>query len=198
MKKTLLALFVLIFSYTSAFAGFFGSNNSDSTIQTTDVTTGDVSTSKHGFFPKLPSIPTFVDLGATAHGTGALSVALPAGHTTNDLLLLFVQTSNEAVTAPATYTQLGPQPGNGIIQTLLSNRLAIFWKRDGGSETDPIAVADPGDHAIAYMIAIRGVTTTGDPYQYLGDGIKTTASTTGTAAAASTYVPNSLIIVAFA
>lgn len=152
----------------------------------------------HGFQPKLPAIPTFVALGASAHGTGALSVSLPTGHTTNDILLCFVQSSNEAVTAPTGYSQLGPQPGYGIAVTALSNRLAIFWKRDGGSETDPITVNDSGDHTFAYMIAIRGCVTTGDPFQYGGDGFKITASTTGTAPATSTFAPNSLVVVAVA
>lgn len=202
MKKLL--AFLLLFCTTPAFAGnttfdsTAANSITDASVSISDITTNNTSTSAHGFYPKLPAIPTFVALGASAHGTGALSVSLPTGHTTNDILLCFVQSSNEVITAPSGYAQLGPQPGYGIAATALSNRLAIFWKRDGGSETDPITVNDSGDHTFAYMIAIRGCTTTGDPFQYAGDGFKITASVTGTATGYSTFAPNSLIVVAFA
>lgn len=141
--------------------------------------------------------PTFVAAGTSATGTGAIVPGLPAGHTTNDILLLFVQSDNQAATAPAGYAQLGSQPALGTAATASATRLAIFWKRDSGADSDP-TVADTGDHTLAQIIAIRGCPTTGDPFVSVGQTRKATASTTGTGSAGATTVDNCLIVQAFA
>lgn len=141
--------------------------------------------------------PTFVAIGTAANGTGDITPTLPAGHTTDDILLLFVQTSNQTVTAPAGWTQLGPAVGFGTAAAAGSMRLTTFWKRHDGSESDP-TVSDPGDHAIAQIMAIRGCVSTGDPFLNIGTARKTTASTTGTAPGGGTPVDACLVVAAFA
>lgn len=141
--------------------------------------------------------PTFVAAGSSATGTGDITPGLPAGHTTDDILLLFVQTSNQTAAAPAGYVKVGPAAGFGTAAAAASTRLTVFWKRDGGAESDP-TVTDPGDHAIGQIIGIRGCPTTGDPFVCVGATRKTTASTTGTASAGATPVDNCLVINAFA
>lgn len=144
-----------------------------------------------------PTLPTIVAIGSSATGTGAVTPGLPTGHTTNDILLLFVQSDNETATAPATYTQLGPETGIGTAAAALGTRLSIFWRRDGGSEAAP-TVADTGDHTLAVIMGVRGCTTSGDPFVSVGQTRKTTASTTGTAMAGATTTDNCLVVNAFA
>ncbi|NTW89455.1 MAG: hypothetical protein HGB37_00895 [Candidatus Moranbacteria bacterium] len=143
------------------------------------------------------TLPVFRAVGTSATGTGAVNPGLPAGHVANDILILFVQSDNEAVTAPAGYTQIGPQHGSGTNATALGNRLAMFWKRDSGSESAP-TVADSGDHTFAVIAAFSGCPTTGDPFKYIAGGEKSTASVTGTASGGQTTIDNSLVVVAFA
>lgn len=143
------------------------------------------------------SLPTFVAAGSSATGTGDITPGLPAGHTTNDINILFVQTSNQSVSAPAGWARLGPAAGFGSAAAAGSTRLTIFWKRDSGADSDP-TVTDPGDHALAQIIGIRGCVTSGDPFLCVGATKKTTASTTGTASAGGTPVNNCLVINAFA
>lgn len=141
--------------------------------------------------------PTFVAAGTSATGTGDVIPGVPSGHTTNDILVLLVQTNNQTAAAPAGYTQMGPAAGIGTTAVAGATRLTAFWKRDGGSETDP-TVVDTGDHTLAQIIGIRGCPTTGDPFRNVGTTAKRTASTTGTGSAGATPADNCLVLQAFA
>lgn len=142
------------------------------------------------------SVPTVVSVGTSATGTGNVTPGLPAGHTTNDILLLFVQSNMQAATAPAGYAQLGPSAGIGIAAAAGAFLGTVFWKRDGGAEAAP-TVTDTGDHTLAQMMAIRGCPTSGDPFLNIGATRKSTASTTGTASAGATPVDACMVINAF-
>ncbi|MEI6649802.1 MAG: glycine-rich domain-containing protein [Candidatus Moraniibacteriota bacterium] len=141
------------------------------------------------------TMPLFRAVGTAATGTTTVTPGLPAGHATNDILILFVQSSNEFVTAPSGYTQIGPQHGSGTNVVAGANRLAMFWKRDGGAESAP-TVADSGDHTYAVIAAFSGCPTTGDPFKYVSGGEKTTASGSGSATGGQTTIDNSLIVTA--
>src|SRR5690349_1204387 len=77
-------------------------------------------------------IPTVYAVGTIASGTGSISPGIPAGTTTNDILILITESSpSEPVTAPAGWTDMGVPTGNGASQ------LGVFWKRAGASESAP-------------------------------------------------------------
>lgn len=141
-----------------------------------------------------PIAPVFVQAGTAATGTGAVTPTIPT-NVANDIIIVFAQSGNQAITmTTAGYTQIGPQPGNGTAAAAASNRLALFWKRSAGAEGNP-TVADSGDHTTAQVIVIRGCVTTGDPFQFLSSGVKTTASTTLTATGGITGIDNMLVLV---
>lgn len=142
------------------------------------------------------STPTVVAVGTAANGTGDTTPGLPTGHTTNDILVLAVQSDNQDA-AVSGYARMGPAVGIGTAAAAGATRLTLFWKRDGGSEVAP-TVTDPGDHSYSVIIAIRGCPTTGDPFLSVGQTRKTTASTTGTAYAGATPVDACLILNIFA
>ena len=148
--------------------------------------------------PGTLNTPTVVAVGTSATGTGDVTPGLPTGHVTDDILLLFVQSSNQDVTAPAGWTRLGPHAGLGTAGAAGATRLTIFWKRHDGSESDP-TITDTGDHTLAQIMAVRGCPTVGDPFVCVGaTKPKTTASTTGTASAGATPVDACLVVNAFA
>ncbi len=145
-----------------------------------------------------PALPTVVAVTAEFTSTGVPTATLPTGHTTNDILVLVLQSSNDSlVVAPAGYTQLGPQNGMNTGAAALANRLSIFWKRDGGSESAP-TIPDTGDHTYGFMFAIRGCPTTGDPFAIGGNNFKFTTSTSGTGPKSVTTVDNCLVVDIFA
>lgn len=145
-----------------------------------------------------PTLPTVVSVGTEFHATGVPTATLPGTHAADDILVLCIQQSNESnYAAPTGYTKLGPQNGIGAAATAGSTKLAIFWKRDGGSESAP-TLTDSGDHTYGVMFAVRGCPTTGDPFRMLGQAWKFTASTTGTADPGTTRHDNALIVSIFA
>ncbi len=146
------------------------------------------------------SIPTFVAAGAVAYGTGAITPALPSGIATNDILLLFLNTSNQTITIPTpnggTWTQVTNSPqGTGTGGSSGSAALTVFWSRYNGTQGAP-TTSDSGDHQIGRIIAIRGATTSGNPWDVTAGGVDATASTTATIPGATTTVANTLVVVA--
>lgn len=103
----------------------------------------------------LTSAPTFVAAGNFRSAGSQDTIPLPAGIEQGDLLMIFVETANEAVTTISGWTALSPQ-GTGTAGAAGSTRLSIQWKVAGISESAP-TLADPGDHFAAQMLAFRGV-----------------------------------------
>lgn len=145
----------------------------------------------------LPTLPSVVSVGAEFSSTGVPTATLPGTHAADDILVLAIQTSNDAdYAAPTGYTRLGPQNGIGTATVAGSMRLAIFWKRDNGSESAP-TLTDAGDHTYGMMFAVRGCPTSGDPFHNLGQAFKLVGTTTGTSRGGATAVDNCLIAAIF-
>lgn len=129
----------------------------------------------------VPNQPVYIGhtiSSATIAGTGSITPPLPQAHIANDILFLFVQSSNETITAPAGYTEIDSQSSmaTGTAATAGSLRIAVFWKRDGGSETNP-TVTDTGDHTMAWMCGWRDCPTTGNPWDVETVGLQATTAT---------------------
>lgn len=144
-------------------------------------------------FVNAVAAPTFVAASAEFSSTGVPTAILPTGHTTNDILVLVLQSSNENLATPAGYTAIPPQNGIGVAVTAGSVRLGLFWKRDGGSESAP-TIADSGDHTYGMMFAIRGCPTVGDPFHFLDNFWKRTSSTAFVGPKGNTAIDNCLVV----
>lgn len=143
------------------------------------------------------ALPTIVSVGSAFSGTGVPTATLPGTHAADDILVLCIQTSQQAFTTPTGYTRIGPANGVGDAAAAGATKLYLFWKRDNGSESAP-TLSDSGDHTYGVMFAVRGCPTTGDPFRLIGQAWKFTASTTGTAESGISRVANSLIVSVFA
>lgn len=141
---------------------------------------------------------SFVNKSAFASGTGALTVGAVASTQNNDLILLFVESENQAVTTPTGYTIVTSSPvSTGTAATAGAVRLSVFYKFATGADTTT-TVADSGDHTTAIKIAYRGVDTT-TPFDATPvSGIKTPASTTATFPSITTATANALVVLASA
>jgi hypothetical protein len=142
-----------------------------------------------------PTVPTVVGISAFSSSTAAPVLNLPA-NVANDIIILVIETSNENIATPTGYSQIGPQNGIGASATGGSVRGAVFWKRSNGAESDP-TIADSGDHTASYALIVRGCPTSGDPFRFLGNVWKFTASTTGTSPTGTTHIDNCLIMDVF-
>ena len=152
--------------------------------------------------PSLAAQPTFVAAGTVASGTGAITPALPAGLQTNDILLLFLETANQAISISnqngGTWTQVTNSPqGTGTAGGSSATRLTVFWSRYNGTQGAP-TTSDSGNHQLGRMIAIRGATTSGDPWDVTAGGVESTSDTSGSIPGATTTVANTLVVAAIA
>ena len=162
---------------------------------------GNNTNTKTNYITVTGSIPTFVAAGAVASGTGAITPALPSGIATNDILLLFLNTSDQSISISnqngGTWAQVGTMQGTGTGGSSGSVGLTVYWSRYNGTQGAP-TTSDSGDHQIGRMIAVRGATTSGNPWDVTAGSVDATASTTTTIPGATTTVANTLVVVAAA
>jgi hypothetical protein len=134
---------------------------------------------------------TIVDVGAFTSGTTAISPPLPSGTAENDILVLFLETFNEAITVSG-WTEAADSP---VINTSVQpTRLTIFWKRAGASESAP-TTSDSGDHQAGQILGVRGCLASGDPWDDTTSGTQLFGLTV-TVPGITTTVANALVIAA--
>lgn len=120
------------------------------------------------------TMPVFRFIGTQASGDASGPTVNFSSTNADDIILLFVESNNEAVSAPdGTWTEAPDSP----ISNAGTNptRLTVFWKRSPGSETS-VSVADSGDHTTAQVIVFQDVIASGNPFD-----VTTQATGTGTA-----------------
>lgn len=147
------------------------------------------------------AFPTYVGAGAGNHDVGAIALALPASLAADDVLLLWLETANEAITIPTpnggTWTEVTNSPqGTGTAGATTATRLTVFWSRYNGTQGNP-TTSDSGDHQVGQITAYRGVKTTGDPWN-ITSGNTNTSSTTVSITGATTSVADCLIVLGLA
>ena len=147
-------------------------------------------------------IPTFVAAGAVASNAAAITPALPAGIATNDILLLFLETANQAISISnqngGTWAAVANSPQSvGTAGGSNGTRLTVFWSRYNGTQGAP-TTSDSGNHQLGRIIALRGAATSGDPWDVTAGGTESTVDTSGAIPGATTTVANTLVVAAIA
>ncbi len=163
---------------------------------------GNNTMTKNGLVNIMQPPLTVVGTGAIAYGTGAITPALPSGLQANDILLLFLETANQAISISnqngGTWTQVSGSPqGTGTGGSSGSVALTVFWSRYNGTQGAP-TTSSSGNHQIGRIMAIRGATTSGNPWDVTAGGVDATSSKTATVPGATTTVANTLVVAAVA
>lgn len=140
-------------------------------------------------------LPTFVAASTVQAGAGDITVAIPTGATTNDILLLFVQTDTANTISATDFVHTADSPSDTGGAAGASVKLHCLWKRHDGSEAD-ITLSDPGDHQIGVMLAFRGCVLSGDPWNVTSSNQQTTGTTSASITGDTTTVTNCLIVAA--
>ncbi len=153
------------------------------------------------YAPAWAVLPVFHAAGTVAHSTGAgIAPAIPVTALTNDILLMFLETDNEAVTCctsgSETWAEVADSPqtqsGTG------STRLTVFWARASQDVPTAGTTGTASDHIVGRVIVIRGVITTGDPWDVTSGGTEGTADTSGSITGDTTTVDDCLVVMAMA
>lgn len=132
--------------------------------------------------------PAVRSVGAIASGVGDITPALGAGHTTNDIILIYVESAQTIATPPTGYAHVADSPQDSAGALAAATVLSVLWKRHDGSETDP-TITDTGNHTMARIVVVSGCITTGDPWDV-------TSGSTDSAASTSVSVPGDTTTVA--
>ncbi len=104
---------------------------------------------------------TFVNAGTFASASSAdMVVSQPASTAANDLLLLCIESANNAITiqSPSGWVEVTNSP-QGQGSTTVGSRLTVFWKIDSGSESS-VTVNGTTNHQDGVIFAFRGVDPT--------------------------------------
>jgi hypothetical protein len=145
------------------------------------------------------AVPTYVASGAFAASTTVPTCAIPAGVNPFDILLLVVESENQAIslTTANGFVEVTNSPQSaGTAATDPANRIAVYWKRaiGNGNDANPVP-ADSGDHTSCQVHAFRGVIGSGNPWDVIAGGNDSAANdTTAVIPGATTTVANDLVV----
>lgn len=139
----------------------------------------------------MSTFPTVRAVGAIASGTGAISPGLPTGTSAGDLLLMFLETSNQAITVSG-WTEAPSSPQSDATD---ATRLTIFYKIAAGG--DATTTSDSGDHQIGRIVGItKGTFDAITPFNTSAGGTESTSDTSGSIPGSTTNRANCLIVAA--
>lgn len=144
--------------------------------------------------------PTLVGLGAATADSIAITPPLPANISSGDILLLFVETANQTASISnqngGTWTALN-SAATGTAGGSDGVKLTVYWSRYNGTQGAP-TLADPGDHQLATIMAIRGAVATGTPYNVTANGVDTYVDKGATIPGGTTTISNTYVVEAVA
>ncbi len=141
-------------------------------------------------------IPTWVSAGTPASGTGAVTAPMPSSFAAGDLLVMVVETANEAVASPPSgWTEVSASPqGTGTAAGTTSVRLTVYAKIASGSET-AVSIGDAGNHTLVNTFALRGThQTLGTALNVVAGDVDASGSTSVTFPGGTTTADNALIV----
>lgn len=136
--------------------------------------------------------------GLLTSGVGAIAPALPYTYIKDDLLMLFVESANQAITTPSGWTQVTNSPqSTGTAGAAGGVRLGVFYRLATGPIVSAPSIADTGDHTTAVILCFRKVDTT-TPIDISAGGVLATAGTTITLSSVTTTVAKVLTLLCVA
>ncbi len=132
--------------------------------------------------------------GALIQGAAAVSPVWPT-HLINDIGIMVVETGGESTVAiaPTGWTAVTGSPVTDVATTA-GSKLYIFWKRAVSNAEAAVSTLDSGDHQVAQIFTFRGIIETGNPWDVVATGVKTTASLTATSPSVTTTVADTLVL----
>lgn len=144
--------------------------------------------------PIVMDTPAYMT-GYVLTSTAAINnIAWPVGHQAGDILLLAVQTANQAMTTPSGFTAVATAAGTGGAGAAGSTRLSLFWMRATSSAMGTFNIADSGDHQYVHVSLWRGCVATGSPFSVASTITTSAASSALSIAGITTPVAACLVI----
>lgn len=115
--------------------------------------------------------PSFRSNSAFQSGTTSVSLALPAGYQTTDILVAIIESANQYLAQAATnLTNNGwARVANsntrlGVAAAANATYMDIWWQRPTSQSQTAVVLGDYGDHTLAVVAAFSNCITTGSPW----------------------------------
>ena len=138
-----------------------------------------------------PTVPVFNAFGNSAAVTGATAMVCSwPTHAANDIGILII----EAESTISTVTPSGWTHVTGSPLTHGDSKFHVLWQRATNSAMPSVSDNTNCDHKIGVIATFKGCITTGNPWDVITSGTKTTASTTTTIPSVTTTVNNTLVL----
>ena len=151
----------------------------------------------NNLYATAPStIPTYRATGTMAHGTGAITPALPSGMSADDIVILVGSTiaagsiSITATGSIATWTAVTGSP----IDVTGGEKLYVWWGRWSSGSTGP-TLTPGGDHIVARTVAFYRCYAGGSPIDVAATGTETTSDTSYSFATGLTTTYNNEMVI---
>jgi hypothetical protein len=145
-------------------------------------------------------MPSVYAVGAAASSTGAaITPGIPAGTVADDVCILLHELDpvlhSAALGAVTGYAEvnLSPSSQTGGLPT----RLTVRWHRATGPESGTVSCPAVTNHHSARIIGIRGVKTTGNPWDVTAAALGSDTTTAVSIDGLTTTQPDCLILAAF-
>lgn len=138
--------------------------------------------------------PTYVGKSTAVGGASSVSPDFTSsGRSSGDLLILAVETANQALSAPSGWTEVATYSpkSRGTAGAAGGVRLTLFQKTSDGTETT-VATGDSGDHQYAVGFVFRGDSGAAVAID-VGDGNNVAATTSGSFGGVTTTDDDRLI-----
>lgn len=143
------------------------------------------------------ALPTFVNVGTSQSAATAITPGMPASVLANDILLLFIETADQAITVSGgteTWTEVTGSP----VSVAGLTRLTVFWARASQDAPTSPTTSDSGDHQTGRIMAVRGCVTSGNPWDVTSTGTEAVSDTSGSITGLTTTVQDCLVVAAMA
>lgn len=143
----------------------------------------------------MSALPTYVGADSVSNTTGNPTIqANPTGCIAGDLLVLVVQTNNQAGSTPSGWTEAPNSPqGIGTGGTAGACRIHVYYRFADNDRTN-FSFGDTGDHTFTQVYAFRGVNAIGSPFDVTIGGTAS-SSTSYSATGGTTTVDNCLAVI---
>ena len=144
------------------------------------------------------NLPTFVNAGTCAGGTGTITPGMPGSVLTGDILLLFTETYDAPAVTLSGGTETWRAVSSSPVGIINYTRLSAFWARASQNSPTSPTTNDTGNHQSGCIIAIRNAVSTGTPWDTVSTGTENTSDTSGSITGTSTLGTNRMIVAAMA
>lgn len=146
--------------------------------------------------------PSFRSQANNSGGAAVVTLTLPT-HATNDIIILGIETANQALTSNTltTLTNQGyseapssAQVGIGTAGAAGGTRQFVYWTRASSASQSAVVIDSTGNHCVIAALVIQNAKTDGSPFNTSANQRQTTAGTSVSFPQITTTTPNTLVV----